>query len=155
MYSDIFARYLLSFKCICNVFISLVKTYNHCIYFYRKNFRFLLIPLFTFRMKNWIRNIKALFSVFWGFFFVFLPFSRAVPVVYGGSQARGRIRAVATRLHQSHSNADPSCVCNLHHSSQQCWILNPMNKARDQTFTFMDTSRVWYCWATTGTPGTM
>ena len=30
--------------------------------------------------------------------------SWVVPVAYGGSQARGRIRAVATALHQSHSN---------------------------------------------------
>ena len=24
-----------------------------------------------------------------------------------------------------------SCTCNLHHNSQQCWILNPLSKARD------------------------
>ena len=32
-------------------------------------------------------------------------FFRATPVAYGGSQARGRIGAVATGLRQSHSNA--------------------------------------------------
>ena len=37
-------------------------------------------------------------------FFVFLSFSRAAPVAYGASQARGRIRAVAAGLHHSHSN---------------------------------------------------
>ena len=26
---------------------------------------------------------------------------------------------------------DPSHVCNLHHSSYQCWILNPLSRARD------------------------
>ena len=30
---------------------------------------------------------------------------RAAPVAYGGSQARGPIRAVAVNLHHSHSNA--------------------------------------------------
>ena len=35
------------------------------------------------------------------FFFSF----RAIPTAYGGSQARGRIGAVATGLHHSHSNA--------------------------------------------------
>ena len=35
------------------------------------------------------------------FFFFFL---RAVPMAYGGSQARGQIRALATGLHHSHSN---------------------------------------------------
>ena len=28
---------------------------------------------------------------------------------------------------------DPSCVFDLHHSSWQCRILNPLNEARDQT----------------------
>ena len=26
---------------------------------------------------------------------------------------------------------DPRCICNLHHSLQQHWILNPLGKARD------------------------
>ena len=66
------------------------------------------------------------------FFFILLGHTRA----YGGSQARGRIRAVAVSLHHSlHHIAtlDPSCVCYLHHSSWQYRILNPLNKARDQT----------------------
>ena len=41
-----------------------------------------------------------------GWFFCFFVFSRAVPSAYGGSQARGLIRAVgAAGLRQSHSNA--------------------------------------------------
>ena len=45
-----------------------------------------------------------------GFSFVFVfvclfAFSRAALAAYGGSQARGRIGAVATSLHQSHNNA--------------------------------------------------
>ena len=32
-------------------------------------------------------------------------FSKAAPLAYGGSQARGRIGAVAAGLRQSHSNA--------------------------------------------------
>ena len=39
------------------------------------------------------------------YFFAFLPFLRLLPVAYGGSQARGRIGAVATDLCQGHSNA--------------------------------------------------
>ena len=34
------------------------------------------------------------------FFFLF----RAIPVAYGGSQDRGRIRAIAAGLYHSHSN---------------------------------------------------
>ena len=35
----------------------------------------------------------------------FLVFSRAAPMAYGGSQARGLIGAAAASLHHSHSNA--------------------------------------------------
>ena len=37
---------------------------------------------------------------------------------------------------------DPSRVCNLHHSSQQHLILNPLSEARDQTRILMDTNQV-------------
>ena len=37
-------------------------------------------------------------------FFGLFAISRATPVAYGGSQARGLIGAVAAGLHQSHSN---------------------------------------------------
>ena len=47
---------------------------------------------------------------------------------------------------------DLSHVCDLYHSSPQCWTLNPMSEARDQTHIFMDTSQVRYHWATIGTP---
>ena len=38
---------------------------------------------------------------------------------------------------------DPSHVCNLHHSSWQHWILNPLSEARDQTCILIDTSQVF------------
>ena len=38
-----------------------------------------------------------------------------------------------------------SFICDLHHRSRQCQILNPRIKARDQTFILMDTSWVRYC----------
>ena len=41
------------------------------------------------------------------FYFLFFAFSRAAPTADGGSQARGLIEAVATSLHQSHSNVEP------------------------------------------------
>ena len=37
---------------------------------------------------------------------------------------------------------DLSRVCNLHHSSQQCQVLNPMIEAKDQTCVLMHTSQV-------------
>ena len=39
---------------------------------------------------------------------------------------------------------DPSHLCNLHHSSQQCWILNPLSKTRDQTFILMDAIQICF-----------
>ena len=72
---------------------------------------------------------------------------------YGTSQARGQIGAAAAGLRHSHGRMqDRSLVCNLHNSSQQHWILNPFSKAWDRTHILMDTSRVRYYWATTGTP---
>ena len=41
---------------------------------------------------------------FFFFFFGLFAISWAAPTAYGGSQARGPIGAVATGLHQSHSN---------------------------------------------------
>ena len=37
-----------------------------------------------------------------------------------------------------------SHVCKLHHSSRQCWTLNPLRKARDQTCVLRVTSQVCY-----------
>ena len=72
------------------------------------------------------------------FLFFFLLF-RATPVAYGISWARGQIK-VATFSLATH---DPSCFCNLCHSSQQCQILNPLSEARDWTHILTDTS--WVC----------
>ena len=33
-------------------------------------------------------------------------------------------------------------LCDLHHSSWQCWILNPLSEARDGTCILIDPSRV-------------
>ena len=52
---------------------------------------------------------------------------RAASMAYGSFQARGQIGAVAA---------------GLHHSSQQCQILNPLSEARDQACVLMDTSQI-------------
>ena len=45
-----------------------------------------------------------------------------------------------------------SRVCDLHHSSWQFRILNPLSEARDRTIVLMDTSQICFCWARMGTP---
>ena len=40
-------------------------------------------------------------------------------------------------------------VCDLHHSSQQCWILNPLSETWDRTYILVDTH---FRSAATGTP---
>ena len=47
---------------------------------------------------------------------------------------------------------DPSCVCNPHHSSRQCRILNPLSEARDRTCHLTVPSWIHFCCTTMGTP---
>ena len=67
------------------------------------------------------------------------------------SQASGLIRAT-TSLHQRHSKEGSELVWDLHRSSGQRPILNPLSQARDGTHVLMDASQVGYCCTTTGTP---
>ena len=84
-------------------------------------------PKSDFRMV-WTDNSRV--------FFIFCLF-RATPVAYGGSQDRGLIGAVATAT----AKPDPRHICNLHHSSWQCQILNPLSEDRDWTCVLMDARR--------------
>ena len=45
---------------------------------------------------------------------------------------------------------DPSCICNLHHSSRQCRILTLLSEARDRTYVLMDASQIHFRWVTMG-----
>ena len=85
----------------------------------------------------------------------FLSLFRAAPVAYGGSQASGLIGAVAASYARATAMPDPSCVCPLHHSSQQHWILNPLSEARNWTRNLISPSQIHFCCATAGTPTSM
>ena len=67
---------------------------------------------------------------------LFCPFG-AAPGAYGGSHARGLIRAVAA---------------GLHHSSQQHWILHPLSEARDPAHNLMVPSWIRFPCTMMGTP---
>ena len=47
---------------------------------------------------------------------------------------------------------DLSHICDLHHNSLQCQILDPLSEARDQIYDLMDTSQIHFCWAMVETP---
>ena len=47
---------------------------------------------------------------------------------------------------------DPSHVCNLHQSSQQCQIPDALTEARDRTHILMDSSQIHFHCVTKGTP---
>ena len=53
------------------------------------------------------------------------------PVAYGSSWARGQIRVAAVAFAIATAALDLSCICDLHCSLWQCWILNPLSEASD------------------------
>ena len=81
----------------------------------------------------------------WGVFVLFVFVFRAAPTAYGGSQARGPIRAVAAACATATAMPDPSRVCHLCYRSWQLGILNPVSKARDQTCVLMDARQIRFC----------
>ena len=75
------------------------------------------------------------------FFFAFLglyPRYMEVPRLEVRSELQLPVYTTATAM------PDPSCICNLYHSSWQHQILNPLSEARNQTCIPMDTSRAGY-----------
>ena len=101
-----------------------------------------------------VQNFSSSSSLSLSLFFFCLNF-RATPGAYGGTQARGGIRAVAAALHRRHGNTRSelqSCIWELHRRSWQRQIFNPLSKARDQTCVLVDTSWVRFHWAAMGTP---
>ena len=82
--------------------------------------------------------------------FFFCPYM-AAPVAYGGSQPRGLIGVLLPAYTTATATPDPTCVCDLYHSSGQHRILNPLSEVRDQTHNLMVPSRIHFCRATMGT----
>ena len=56
------------------------------------------------------------------YYYLFFCLFRAIPMAYGGSQARGLIRAVAASPHYSHSNVRSEPCLQPTPSSWQRWI---------------------------------
>ena len=81
--------------------------------------------------------------------FVFLgPHPRHMAVPRLGVESELLLPAYTTAI----ATPDPSCLCDLHPSSRQRRILNPLSKARDRTCNVMAPSRSQFRCTTTGTP---
>ena len=87
----------------------------------------------------------------WHFLFCFIgPHPWHVKIPTGGVGLEPQLQAYNTAT----AMWDLSCICDLHNSSWQCQIFNPLGeaKARDQTRTVMVTSWIHFCQATMETP---
>ena len=72
----------------------------------------------------------------------------ATPMAYGGVE----LELLPLDYTTATAIPDQSHIYDLYHSPRQCWILNPLNEARDWTHVLMGPSQVHYHWAATGTP---
>ena len=88
------------------------------------------------------------FQKFSFFFCLFRPHLRHMEVPRLGVQLELQLPAYATAI----AKWDPSRICDLHQSSWQHQILNPLSEARDQTFNLMVPSQIRFHFTTTGTP---
>ena len=86
------------------------------------------------------------YFIYYYYYYYYYCLLRTTPMVYEGTQARAWIGAVAAT-----AAPDPSHICDLHHNSWQCWILNTMSEARDWTCILMDTSQIRFHWTIMGT----
>ena len=73
------------------------------------------------------------------FFFFFLG-----PHLWHMEVPRLGVKSELQLLATAMTMQDLSLFCDLHHSSQQCRILNPLSEARDGTHVLVDTSGACY-----------
>ena len=64
-----------------------------------------------------------------------MPYPRHIEVPGPGVNLELQLLAYAIVM----ATLDPSHICDLQHSLQQCQIFNPLSEARDQTRILMDT----------------
>ena len=116
--------------------------------------RFLFSFLLSLSLSLSLSPSLSLFFFFFFFFFFFVylgPHLWHMEVPRLGVELELQMPAYTTAT----ATRDLSLICNLHHSSRQCRILNPLGKVRDRTRVLMHTSQIHFCRATTGTPHTV
>ena len=101
------------------------------------------------RPNLWILGKCSFFIYFYFYLFVSLgphPWHMEVPRLGVESELLLLAYARATAM------PDPSRVCDLHHSSWPCRILNPLSRVRDRNLNLMVPIQICFSWATMGTP---
>jgi len=97
------------------------------------------------KAKTQTKTQLSFLLFFFFFFFFFLgPPLQHTAAPRPGVKSELQLLATATAI----AIWDPSCICDLHHSSWQCQILNPLSEARDGTHNLMDIHQIPYHWAT-------
>ena len=146
-----------------HIFKDLEKDYYSVAHLSFLMFKFPSVVIYLLSKKNslstsfWVDLLvmKSLFPFIWEyiyiyiFFFCFLgPHPQHMEVPRVGVKSERQLPATATAT----AMWDPSRVCNLHHSSWQLQIPDPLSKARNRTRILMDTSRICLHCTVTGTP---
>ena len=106
----------------------------------------LSIVIFT-CIHNGLKNNKSINIHFFLSFF-FGPQTWHIEVPRLGVESELQLPAYATAT----ATQDPSCVCDLHHSSWQHQILDPLSEPRNQTCVLMNASQICFHSTTMGTP---
>ena len=91
-------------------------------------------------------NLLPLFIHFYFYFLLFRAAPMEVPML--GDESALQLPAYTSATAMPDSSQD----FNLHHSSWQSWILNPLSKARDGTRILRDTSQICFHCTIMGTP---
>ena len=128
----------LSFSLSCHSFLYVLDM-SHIRWMTYKKF-FLLFCGLSFHFLGqilWSTKFQSLFLSFFLFFFKGLHL-QDMEVPRLGVKWELQLLAYTTAT----ETWDPSHVCDLHHSSQQCQIPNPLKEARDQTCILTDTYKV-------------
>ena len=96
-------KYSSSLKKILNLFLDLVQGF---LGYLNSKFSLMVVIFLGDFFPLTMDSATLYFLIFFFFFFFCLfAFSRAVPVAYGGSQAKGPVGAVAASLCQSHRSS--------------------------------------------------
>ena len=131
-------------------------TYN----IYLTLYTYAYLPILNYTMRLYFRNIAVSHSHFMtqfylnsSLFFVFLSFFLGPHPRHMEGPRQGVESELSLPAYtRATAKQNLSCVCDLHYSSWQRRILNPLSEARDWTHNLTVPSRIRFCCAITGTP---